>query len=79
MTIKLLVNACDNSHPEIVVNIWTAHRDQLLYSGLYEKLTDRMLNWEASHFNIKNFLVTDYGRTFVTEMDITLEYRAEFN
>ena len=75
MTIKELVNAC-NSHPEIWVDIFTCYTNgyELLYSGHYDRLTDRMLDWEVETFDVKELNETDYGLRRVTRMKIVLEY-----
>ena len=75
MTIRELVNAC-NSHPEIWVDIWTFYTNgyDLRYSGHYDRLTDRMLDWEVYTFDVKELNETDYGLRRVTRMKIVLEY-----
>lgn len=72
MTIRELVNAC-NSHPEIWVDIWTYPHHDLAYSGHYDRLTERMLNWEVDTFDVKELTTMDGGRKCVTRMRIVLD------
>lgn len=75
MTIKNIANAI-NADPELYITIWDCYRDNLLYCGRYDRLTERMCNWVVENFGVVELEVKDYG-TRVTKMVFILEYQAE--
>lgn len=75
MTIKEITNAM-NADPKVYITIWDIYHENLLYCGLYERITERMLDWEVYSFYVTELKHTDRG-TRVTDIVYTLEYQAE--